>query len=132
MARGLSTLQQTILRLAHLNGMRGATGSADVYQHQVLAEHFGWEPDRGIGSRRYFSPRRIGPAAYNAGRASLSRAITRLEQRQLVRRVRHGIVLTDRGWEVAFGPETAAQRGTQEGAEMARIHGLSDVHDQRR
>jgi DNA-binding MarR family transcriptional regulator len=132
MGRGLSKLQKTILSLAYRNRLdrleRAATAdtaferniyerggySIDLYDSEVLREHFGWEPRSiwwrpALGEARphygqIFKMSEIGERRYRSTRSSLSRAVTRLEDRALVER-RHldlaGLDLTDRGIEEA-------------------------------
>jgi hypothetical protein len=100
MGRGLSDLQQQILLLAYHNRLtenRGyGTKGLDLYFHEILAEYYHFptrynklreiHPDGGhcsIGAQ-YFNRRRIGRERYNAAQAAASRAIRRLEDRNLV------------------------------------------------
>src|SRR5215212_5900217 len=114
MARGLSELQQSILRLAYRNRLERldriaesepgsheyrvytqGVHSVDLYYAEVLREHFGWdvrgwrwdlerEPRPKWGHN--FSMREIGERRYYSAHSSLSRAVARLEARGLVER----------------------------------------------
>jgi hypothetical protein len=93
MSRGLSKLQRFILEKA--------ARQPRVYYAEILAEFFGWKSSSRLpfwkriwdrtadgnlaspGMQR-FSPKEIGVRRYRAAQASLSRACTRLEARQLV------------------------------------------------
>ena len=90
MTNGLSKLQLSILRLAYAKRPLAVLGSlrwrrgVDVYTDELLIGCFGFEPqyDRGDeGGRFYFSQAAIGRGRYNSARASLSRALLRLENR---------------------------------------------------
>lgn len=104
MGRGLSDLQDTILRMALANRDVGRFDGADVYDAEVLARYFGWD---GIPTSHDRGPRfsvgAIGPGRYRSARASLSRAMGRLALRGLVIRVStmcrrsSGVVLTEEG-----------------------------------
>ena len=117
MGRGLSELQQSILRLAYRNRrerlakiaeseagghehavLTRGVGSVDLYFPEVLREHFGWDvhsiwwsPERGERPRwgQSFSMRQIGERRYHSAHSSLSRAVVRLEARGLVERRYH-------------------------------------------
>jgi hypothetical protein len=124
MARGLSDLQQFILRRLEPAGR--------VYYASLLEGYFHWPPLRcDIGYREFklagkiadlygthpvagqltvlalshFSPRQIGEARYNRGMANLSRACVRLEKRGLVKRFQGlssrqtGVEMTSKGWQ---------------------------------
>ena len=95
MSRGLSGLQKSILSLAAEYRAAGRTGrnGVDLYTHEILHDHFGWEyrAGRGASLKSRISPggvkferAAIGTAAYNATRASLSRALRRLAGRGLI------------------------------------------------
>jgi hypothetical protein len=131
MARGLSELQQSILRLAYRNRLERldriaesepgsheyrvytqGVHSVDLYYAEVLREHFGWDvrgwwdPEREPRPKRgqNFSMREIGERRYRSAQTSLSRAVVRLETRGLVERRQHylaGLDLTDQGVEEA-------------------------------
>ena len=97
MGRGLSPLQQTILRIAfrqhdqHLqhaadNDRNPDEFGCDVLYRDVLIEHYGF---RRKAPRLYVPSDRIdraaiGRVAYNRATAALSRAFSRLESRGLV------------------------------------------------
>lgn len=96
MGRGLSELQQTILKLAYHNRMIenrvGGPGGADLFHYEVLIEYWHLpgevhrDPD---GKRRYttghhFSRSFRNYARFNAARAALTRAVRRLADRGLV------------------------------------------------
>jgi len=122
MARGLSELQKSILRLAYRNRQKREQ-NVDLYHAEVLHEHFGWpisnhprwQPEKGERPRgywRHFSMREIGEARYRKTQASLSRAVSRLERRGLLERGRANgwsgdgyafLNLTNEGLRVAEG-----------------------------
>jgi hypothetical protein len=77
MGRGLSDLQQWILRRAARQGQ--------LYNHEILSGFYGWRPSR-RGPRPEdirFSPGLVGQR-YGSVRAAVSRACRRLEDRGLV------------------------------------------------
>jgi hypothetical protein len=78
MGRGLSDLQQWILREAR---QRGRLYHADIYEG-----YYGWKPRRGasLPGEQRFSKWEIGEAEYNKTMATVSRSCTRLEARGLV------------------------------------------------
>jgi hypothetical protein len=87
MGRGLSDLQKHILRLAFKN--RQAKGhdalEPDVYYCEVLRRYFALEVAEGTDPRkRRCSIDRYWAVNYDAAHASLSRAMARLEQRDLL------------------------------------------------
>lgn len=98
MGRGLSELQKTILLRALSNRKAPDRDeyTCDVYQREIMADHFGWRQSLHgwlpksprerdwIFGRYYFSKQKIGPRRYASVQASVSRAITRLEERGLV------------------------------------------------
>jgi hypothetical protein len=87
--------------------------SVDLYYPEVLREHFGfevrnrwWSPERGERptGEQNFSMQRIGERHYRSAQSSLSRAVARLEARELVERCSGhpaGLNLTERGVEEA-------------------------------
>jgi len=83
MTKGLSKLQLSILRLAYAK--RPLRRRVDVFTDELLIGCFGFEPEyaRDMNGRFYFSQAAIGRGRYNSARASLSRALLRLEQRGL-------------------------------------------------
>jgi hypothetical protein len=110
MGRGLSDIQKTILSLAASN--RGMAGrKVDLYQAEIFQELCGWNPIRVLSERHYtgqhFSKVEVGERQYNGARATVSRAIRRLEERGLVIRVSgacskwSGINLTAEGVKIA-------------------------------
>jgi hypothetical protein len=122
MGRGLSDLQQAAMRIASRNReAEGRTldtpGGADAFYHEILAEHYGFEPTgplrypahygehagQRIAGGQKFSRQAIGARRYDAAKVALSRAVGRLEHRGLVQ-VRQaasshwsGISLTEAG-----------------------------------
>ncbi len=108
MARGLSLLQRRILVVAFKNYLKDP--KVDCYDAELLAACFGWTPRgdiRADPSRPQFSRKQIGEKQYNCARASLCRCVSRLEDRNLVRRVKgfrqpwSGIKLTISGVRVS-------------------------------
>lgn len=84
MTKGLSKLQLSILRLAYAK--RPLVRRVNVFTDELLIGCFGFEPEYaryGKEGRFYFSQAAIGRGRYNSARASLSRALLRLEQRGL-------------------------------------------------
>jgi hypothetical protein len=136
------------LRTAYAKRVPGANG-CDVSHAELLAEIWGWEPDCELrwteealapyrGAK--WQPGKIGDTrasrdthgAFNhiprhsrrAARASLSRALTRLEQRMLISFVSGtrgtyggGLVLTPHGEQIARPLEAAAREQLSEAAE---------------
>lgn len=98
MAKGLSELQKTMLRMGYVNEKDDA-GPFAVYLHEVFCFFYGWErePDS------TFWPEGIGLKAYNAARVAVSKACKRLESRGLVR-----LVLSECGQVRAFRLTEAA------------------------
>ncbi len=103
MGRGLSELQRAALCIAFRNReAEGRTldtpGGADAYYHEILADHYGFEPTgplrypehygghagQRIAGGQKFSRRAIGARRYDAAKVALSRAAGRLERRGLV------------------------------------------------
>ncbi len=92
MGRGLSPLQQTILRLAYQNRVAeyGSTEKPlppNVVYAQILAEYYGWVSQHGDVRRHHsgnhYNRVDIDPRQYNAACAAVARAALRLEQRGL-------------------------------------------------
>jgi hypothetical protein len=88
MGRGLSPLQQEILMMAWACKETG--NSPWLTRHAVLANIWGWETARKghtywFEHWQQFDPSAIGTQAYQSAMASLSRSISRLYQRGLVR-----------------------------------------------
>lgn len=112
MGRGLSPLQQTILRLAYQNRMADSgyqdEARADVFYCEIFESHYGW-PSIWKNSRKAhgqkFTKAEVGERQYNAAHAAVSRAALRLEQRGLVTCVRGfswaGVNLTEAGNRIA-------------------------------
>lgn len=124
MPRGLSTLQKTILRLA-LEGRDYETlrprepnnrwNGVDVYTAEIFAVAFLGNHDSVATRKEWadcpgaqkFSLREIGEKEYRAAKASISRAIRRLEERGLVTASVGafsrwtGVALTEAGLKVA-------------------------------
>src|SRR5262245_49806526 len=115
MGRGLSTLQQQILRLAW---EREQTTTSRVAQRRLFPQEiyrrlwhwpitykgYFWERQDGLAFRgsRHFSPAVIGPKRYPAAMVSVSRALDRLYRRGLVVRYSYaGWRLTAKGRLVA-------------------------------
>jgi len=113
MGRGLSDLQQTILTLALDNRRTGKHAAVfvtdDLYACEILAAYFGWDPEPGWNGepkplgpfRPHFSMDRIGERSYRAATAAVSRSLSRLKRRGLVRSRLDGISLTDAGLQQA-------------------------------
>jgi hypothetical protein len=106
MGRGLSDLQRYILRETARQGI--------IFRVHILAGYFRWPSDYRIpqgdpgacgDKTRYFSKHEIGQRRYEAGMASVSRAVSRLIQRGLLEEKRWayhpgiGHELTVKGWE---------------------------------
>ena len=105
MARGLSDLQQMILKLAYERRMRGQkTGSCDVCTTQLLMDIYDWPLVESCFSvaAHNFDRNEVGQREYDQAMATVSRAARRLEARGLITRFksRHawsGISLTPAG-----------------------------------
>src|SRR3712207_4201325 len=116
-----SALQRAILLAALRGRARARTGSkaahqpgADATFAEIQAKVRGWEPQStpagaSEGDRRpRFSRAAIGPDRHDAAKVSLSKSVTRLEERGLVTRVARavgrgaGVILTDAGLDAAF------------------------------
>ncbi len=104
MGRGLSELQKEILRMAK------AKGPKILLQAEILSQMAGWEPDYDPSKNpgmSLFDRHEIGAERYAGTRASLSRAIRRLEERGLIeqtgRMIRKGsgLRLTEKGRQTA-------------------------------
>ena len=106
MGRGLSKLQREILKLALSYRSRGLNYLCQPY---ILKELHGWNYTDAIG--QYFSRSEIGKQRYNVARASMSRAIRRLEKRGLVTSFPK-IELTAEGVRIAsrISPEKRKQK----------------------
>jgi hypothetical protein len=89
MGRGLSPLQQQILRLAWERAQAAPDGVLTT--PAILQQVYGWTLD---GPRPFD---RSSLRQYDATHAALSRSITRLERRGLVERPGGGLVLTAAG-----------------------------------
>ena len=82
MGRGLSDIQKAILSFA-------ARNHGQAYQGEILQELYGWDRDtsrpeaRFLFKAHHFSRVEVGESEYNVARASVSRAIRRLEERGL-------------------------------------------------
>ena len=120
MARGLSDLQQAILRLAHEQYQELDEHQRARWVHlctaQVMKDVYGFEADR-IHNRSHnfrLPPDYPGDLAQeynqrkNAAKAAISRSFKRLEGRGLVIRFANGIQITAAGIEAAAscGPGT--------------------------
>ncbi len=108
MAGGLSDLQKKILEIAFRGYLQDPR--ADAFDAEILQDHFGWSPSRQIREdpcAPVFSKQAIGPRRYNSCMASVSRSISRLEDRGLIRRFKgftqqwSGVKLTVSGVRVA-------------------------------
>lgn len=91
MGRGLSDLQRAILVVAlrfRPRRLESEHWVVDAFTFELLEEGFGWKslPDSKFGGR-HFDKGKIGVEAYEAAHAALSRAIRRLEERGLVKRI---------------------------------------------
>jgi len=110
--RGISVLQRAIIRIAYQHRQRvGGSNQADLFFYQFVVEYF-WkstraEEDKPDPDRQHFKRKRVGRRRYQLKMHSLSRAVTRLEDRGLVWRVKRkgcqwaGLNLTAEGVEVA-------------------------------
>lgn len=129
--RGPSSLQKQILAIAYRNKIEAGPApadqhsewrQADVFRGQILSECFGWKRKadwRGgawhecqpVGHEdlygQNFLRSDIGSSKYNSNRASLTRALRRLEQRRLIRCARFGWALTEEGERIAAALQTA-------------------------
>ena len=109
MARGLSDLQKSILKLAYEKRMLGQkTGPCDVCTTQVLLEIYDWPLVENCFSvaAHNFDRNEVGRREYDQAMVSVSRALKRLEARGLVtrfksRRAWSGISLTPAGVEAS-------------------------------
>jgi hypothetical protein len=105
MAKGLSTLQKTILQLAMKNsGIR--SNNCGVSNREVLIEYYGFEPCCETEGKRnrtqIFDRQKIGLNHYKSDSVSVVRAFNRLAERGLAhRKHNYGIILTEEGRKVA-------------------------------
>lgn len=84
---GLSKLQRVILRIALRNYHRPPDVlAAHVTRAEILAEHYGWTPARGLRDNvgRTFSKRTIGGRAYSSAQVAVCKAVGRLTKRGLI------------------------------------------------
>ena len=108
----LSKLQKAILQMAWCNRQahpdRGAAYGCDLFTTQILIEFYGFPTNRSeeghwLKGGQNFNVSEIGEQQYRAGRAAVSRALARLEDRGLVVRVQgeyrnwSGVNLTEEG-----------------------------------
>jgi hypothetical protein len=111
MGRGLSDLQRAILRLALTNRADPhRRAQVDLYTAEILVDLYHWPTTvplaRGPGLQ-HFDRDAIGHDRYNTVRASVSRALRRLEDRGLIARYDGvtarwtGLRLTDQGLTTA-------------------------------
>jgi hypothetical protein len=120
MARGLSPLQQQILRLAWERDTARHGPYCLLFPHDIFARLYGWpvthgttDPDRqdglALGAAWHFQPSVIGPERYHRAMVVVSRALKRLDARGLLVPIRwdcggwfvHGWGLTDEGLATA-------------------------------
>jgi len=109
--RGISVLQRAIIRIAYAHRQRAESNQADLFFYQFAAKYF-WkstrlEEDKPDPDRQHFKRKKVGRRRYQLKMTSLSRAVSRLEERGLVRRVKvkgcqwAGLNLTSKGLERA-------------------------------
>jgi hypothetical protein len=102
MARGLSELQKTILKMAYRNRHR-RHGSGDVRNREVLIEFYKFSfhspsVNTTSGSPQIFYRTEIGINRYRSASVSVAKAFNRLDRRGLaIRKYNHGIILTEEG-----------------------------------
>ena len=109
MARGLSELQKTILRLGLAGREKKENDDPDCFNWQIYTSYYGWISTCDyLGSypylpRQLFSRNEIGAKKYNAAHAAYSRCKRSLEKRGLIESgfVYLGVNLTDKGIAVA-------------------------------
>jgi hypothetical protein len=99
MARGLSEIQKKLIILAYKNGI-------DLSYSQALHDLWWWSYSYRYGSKREasmvigaknFNMFVFGIDQYRSARVVLSKSISRLESRGLIKKVTHRLVLTDAG-----------------------------------
>ena len=105
MAKGLSTLQKTILLLA-IRNFGDRTKIYGVANREVLIKYYGFEPYCETEGKRngtqIFDRRAIGIKRYRSASVSVVKAFSRLVDRGLAyRELNYGIVLTEEGTRVA-------------------------------
>ena len=107
----LSKLQKAILQLAYEKRLELGREHFDISFSEILRDHFGWDSRNNnqetadLGSHE-FKREEIGHDKYNRGRATLSRTLKRLRERELIEFPvlpggRHSIKLTHDGLEIA-------------------------------
>ena len=110
MARGLSELQQTILKMAYREQHRNQhrwDKFGGVTNKGVLIEfyRFPFHPSAAettSGTPQIFNRQEIGVSRYLSASVSVTKAFNRLAERGLVqRRYNHGILLTEKGFKIA-------------------------------
>ena len=105
MARGLSELQRTILRVALRNRHRAPTRYwGDVTRAEIFAAHYGWQTIDGnqgrlVGNAITFAVADIGRYRYQSAHVAVTRAVQRLIGRALIKRSgpSRGLRLTQQG-----------------------------------
>lgn len=127
MTHELGTVQQTILSLAvyirRRKGLYFDAEAPDVYTSEVMAAHYGFEPDikstpaqhkklcfrsrsGHLIAHNYFHPERIGMSRYDSAKSAIRKAIKGLRKRGVVSDdspLNKGIYLTGAGWDIADG-----------------------------
>jgi len=109
--RGISVLQRAIIRIAYQHRQRARSNQADLFFYQFVVEYF-WKSTRAEEGkpdpdRQHFQRKKVGRRRYQRRMNTLSRAVTRLEERGLVRRVKvkgcqwAGLNLTSKGLAMA-------------------------------
>jgi len=108
--RGISVLQRAIIRIAYQHRQRAESNQADLFFYQFVVEYFfkaTRAEDKPDPDRQHFTRKKVGRRRYQRTMTSLSRAVTRLEERGLVRRVKvkgcqwTGLSLTSKGLAMA-------------------------------
>jgi hypothetical protein len=117
MGRGLSPLQQQILRLAWAREQPTPPRHEDytvLYSHEILVRVYGWTVTHGRGEwwrerglapaqAWHFQPGQIGQARYRAGIVAVSRSLRRLRDRGLLEQMHGG------GWRLTDQGRAAVQ-----------------------
>ena len=103
MARCLSEIQKKLLILAYSRGSYLYYPDAlhEIYQWSKSYPNISKNNNNMIIGRQNFNRWTVGLAKYNSGRAALSKAVSRLERRGLVIRIRYGLTLTEAGTKTA-------------------------------
>jgi hypothetical protein len=106
MAKGLSTLQKTILLLA-IRNFDDSTKNCGVSNKEVLIEYYKFRPccdtERKRNGTKIFDRRAIGINRYRSASVAVVKAFDRLLNRGFARRTQnYGILLTEAGIKVAL------------------------------